>query len=199
MNKVVLYIHGKNGSPDESEHYRPLFQDSDVIGLDYKSFTPWDTGKEIHSKVEILKNKYSEIILIANSIGAFFSLNADLNNQLSKAYFISPIVDMEELIIRMMSWANVSEEQLEKEKIIHTDFGEDLSWDYLSYVREHSIKWNIPTHMLYGSQDNIVSEDSLKAFAKQNNSSLTVMKNGEHWFHTEEQLKFLDDWIRTHR
>ena len=176
MNKVVLYIHGKNGSPDESEHYRPLFQDSDVIGLDYKSFTPWDTGKEIHSKVEILKNKYSEIILIANSIGAFFSLNADLNNQLSKAYFISPIVDMEELIIRMMSWANVSEEQLEKEKIIHTDFGEDLSWDYLSYVREHSIKWNIPTHMLYGSQDNIVSEDSLKAFAKQNNSIIDYIE-----------------------
>ena len=62
MNKVVLYIYGKNGSPDESEHYRPLFQDSDVIGLDYKSFTPWETGKEIHSKVEIFKNNIHGIL-----------------------------------------------------------------------------------------------------------------------------------------
>ena len=21
------------------------------------------------------------------------------------------------------------------------------------------------------------------------------MRNGEHWFHTEEQMKFLDEWI----
>lgn len=198
MNKVVLYIHGKNGSPDESEHYRTLFRDYDVIGLDYKTFTPWDTGKEIHSKVEILKEQYSEIILIANSIGAFFCLHAELNSQISKAYFISPLVDMEGLICKMMSWANVTEAQLEKEKIIHTDFGEELSWDYLCYVREHSVKWSVPTHILYGSKDNIVSEDSLKAISKQTNASLTVMRNGEHWFHTEEQMKFLDDWIRSH-
>ena len=25
---------------------------------------------------------------------------------------------------------------------------------------------------------------------------LTVMEDGEHWFHTEKQMKFLDDWIR---
>ena len=26
--------------------------------------------------------------------------------------------------------------------------------------------------------------------------SLTVMEGGEHWFHTEEQMRFLDEWIR---
>jgi len=25
---------------------------------------------------------------------------------------------------------------------------------------------------------------------------LTIMKNGEHWFHTEEQMQFLDAWIK---
>ena len=39
-------------------------------------------------------------------------------------------------------------------------------------------------------RDNTISE-----FAKQANATLTVMKNGEHWFHTDEQMKFLDDWI----
>ena len=23
----------------------------------------------------------------------------------------------------------------------------------------------------------------------------SIMKNGEHWFHTDEQMKFLDEWI----
>ena len=26
---------------------------------------------------------------------------------------------------------------------------------------------------------------------------VTVMKGGEHWFHTEEQMRFIDDWFRS--
>jgi hypothetical protein len=31
----------------------------------------------------------------------------------------------------MMNWANVTEAELEHRKIIPTDFGEELSWEYL--------------------------------------------------------------------
>ncbi len=31
----------------------------------------------------------------------------------------------------------------------------------------------------------------MSSFAKKHNARLTVMENGEHWFHTEEQMKFL--------
>ena len=48
-NKVVLYIHGKGGSASECEHYKPLFPECDVFGLDYQTFTPRETGEEIHS------------------------------------------------------------------------------------------------------------------------------------------------------
>ena len=58
MKNVVLYIHGKGGSAKEAEHYKPLFTDCDVIGLDYKTFTPWETGVEIKESVKHLKNKY---------------------------------------------------------------------------------------------------------------------------------------------
>ena len=34
-------------------------------------------------------------------------------------------------------------------------------------------------------------------FAKEHNTTLTIMEQGEHWFHTEEQMTFLDNWIRT--
>lgn len=195
MKTAVIYIHGKGGSASESEHYKPLFPDCDVIGLDYKTFTPWETGKEIHTAVEKLKTEYDSVILIANSIGAFFSMNAEIDNLIEKAFFISPIVDMEKLICDMMTWANVTEEELKSRGIIPTSFGEDLSWEYLNFVREHPVKWNVPTEILYGSCDELTSYDTISAFAEKHSSNLTVMENGEHWFHTEEQMRFLDDWI----
>lgn len=193
---AVLYIHGKGGTASESSHYEKLFPDCKVIGLDYKTFSPWETGKEIHEAVMGLKAQYENIILIANSIGAFFSMNANLNGLIQKAYFISPVVDMEKLICDMMKWANVTESELEQKKIIPTDFGEDLSWEYLCYVKNHPLDWKIPTHILYGQNDNITSFETIKDFAESHGASLTVMEGGEHWFHTEVQMQFLGDWIR---
>ena len=192
---LVLYIHGKGGSSAESEHYKSLFPKYDVIGLDYQTFTPWETGKEIHTAVSKFKNEYKKIILIANSIGAFFCMNADISEWIEKAYFISPIVDMEKLILNMMSWANVTEEELKIKGIIPTAFGEDLSWEYLCFVREHPVQWTVPTNILYGGKDNLTSYETITAFAEKNHCKLTVMENGEHWFHTEAQMQFLDHWI----
>lgn len=197
--KTVLYIHGKGGNASESTHYEKLFPDCKVIGLDYKTFSPWETGKEIHEAVAGLKTDAESIILIANSIGAFFSMNANLNGLIEKAYFISPVVNMEKLICDMMKWANVIETELEQRKIIPTDFGEELSWEYLCYVRKHPLNWQIPTSILYGENDNLTSLETIKDFAEKQGASLTVMKGGEHWFHTEEEMKFLDEWIRSQK
>ena len=145
MKELVLYIHGKGGSAAECEHYKPLLPNCEVFGLDYRTFTPWETGMEIHAAAEKLKSEHKSIILIANSIGAFFSMNAEIEDLICKAYFISPIVDMEKLIINMMLWANVTEADLKAKGVIRTDFGEDLSWNYLCYVREHPIRWKVPT------------------------------------------------------
>ena len=95
----------------------------------------------------------------------------------------------------MMIWANVTEQDLYKEKEIETSFGETLSWEYLCYVREHPVVWNIPTKILYGDKDNLTSFETMSDFAAKMGISLTVMNNGEHWFHTDEQMNFLDDWI----
>ena len=166
-----------------------------MIGLDYKTFTPWKTGEEIRAAVENLKAEYDHFILIANSIGAFFSMNAGIDTMIEKAYFISPIVDMEWLIIEMMTWANVTEDELREQGVIHTDFGENLSWEYLCYVRSHPIRWDCPTAILYGFRDDLTSYETIRTFAEKHNAELTVMGNGEHWFHTEEQMRFLDNWI----
>lgn len=199
MKDAVLYIHGKGGSAAECEHYRPLFPDREVLGLDYQAFTPWETGTEIRAAMEELKTGYKSIVLIADSIGAFFSMNAGIDHLISKAYFISPIVDMEKLIRDMMSWANVTEAELQSKGVIHTAFGEDLSWDYLCYVRDHPIDWTVPTLILYGSRDNMTSLETISDFAEKHNARLTVMEGGEHWFHTGEQMRFLDEWILRER
>ena len=195
MKDAVLYIHGKGGSAAECEHYRPLFPDCEVFGLDYQAFTPWETGAEIHAAVEELKGEYKSIILIANSIGAFFSMHAGIDTTIQKAYFLSPIVDMEKLICDMMTWTGVSEEELREKKSMPTSFGETLSWEYLCYVRENPIKWRIPTKILYGSNDNLTSLETMREFAQKIGASLTIMNGGEHWFHTAEQMAFLDRWM----
>ena len=197
MKDAVLYIHGKGGSAAECEHYKPLFPDCEVFGLDYQTFTPWETGAEIRTAAEELKAEYESIILIANSIGAFFSMNAGIDHLISKAYFISPVGDMEKLITDMMQWANVTEAELKSKGVIQTAFGEDLSWQYFCYVREHPIDWKVPTSILYGSCDNLTSFETISDYAKKHRASLTVMESGEHWFHTEAQMRFLDEWIRS--
>ena len=193
---AILYIHGKGGSASECEHYKPLFPNSAVTGLDYQTFTPWEIAKEIRIAVGELKRQYGNVILIANSIGAFFSMNAGIDDMVQNAYFISPIVDMEQLISDMMRWAKITEQELESKGTIHTPFGEDLSWDYLCYVRNHPIHWRVPTRILYGSNDHLISRETICDFANKHQASLTIMEGGEHWFHTEEQMHFLDNWIK---
>ena len=196
MQKLVIYVHGKGGIAEEAKHYQPLFSESDVIGFNYKSQNPWEAKCEFSDFYDLNSKEYDSVILIANSIGAFFSMNALAEKKISKALFISPVVNMERLITDMMTWANVTEDELCSKKEISTDFGETLSWEYLCYVREHPIKWNIPTCILYGENDNLTSIETVSEFAEQTGAILTVMNNGEHWFHTDEQMEFLDNWIR---
>ena len=196
MKKLVIYVHGKGGTAEEAKHYKPLFPESDVIGFDYKSQNPWEAKSEFSDLYDLNSKGYDSVILVANSIGAFFSMNALAEKMISKALFISPIVNMERLITNMMIWSNVTEKELCSKKEISTDFGETLSWEYLCYVRKHPIKWNTPTCILYGANDNLTSRETISEFAEQTGAVLTVMNDGEHWFHTDKQMEFLDDWIR---
>jgi len=145
---------------------------------------------------ESVSRSFDKVYLIANSIGAYFSLCSLGDKKIEKAFFISPVVNMEKLICDMMTWANVTEDELKDKKEIPTAFGETLSWGYLEWVRNHHIKWNVPTEILYGEKDNLQSIDTVNAFAEKVCANVTVMEKGEHWFHTEEQMEYLDNWIK---
>ena len=109
MKHLVIYIHGKGGSAEEAKHYQPPFPESDVIGFDYQSEKPWDAKDEFSAFYDLRSEGYDSVILIANSIGAFFSMYALAEKNISQSMFISPIVNMEKLISDMMMWSNVTE------------------------------------------------------------------------------------------
>lgn len=74
MNKLILYIHGKGGSAGEAEHYKLLFKDCDVIGLDYAAQSPWDAKDEFPTLFDSICGGYESVTVIANSIGAYFTM-----------------------------------------------------------------------------------------------------------------------------
>ena len=197
MKNVIVYVHGKGGNVEEANYYRKFFNDDfDIIGFDYKSENPWDAKSEFSDYFDSIIPEYNKTILIANSIGAYFSLISLADKKIEKAMLISPIVDMERLILDMMTRANISEEELSIKKEIETPFGETLSWEYLSYVRKNPIHWNIPTGILYAEKDSMTSISTITDFSKKINANITVMSGGEHWFNTKEQMDFLDNWIK---
>lgn len=195
MKNIVIYVHGKGGSAQEAEHYGTLFTDAEVVGFDYRAQTPWEAKEEFLRFFAGQRERCGSLVLVANSIGAYFSMCASAETLIDRAYFISPIVDMEKLIYKMMAWAGVTEQELAEKSEIPTEFGETLSWNYLCYVREHPLHWGVPTCILYGGRDSLTSPETVTAFAERTGAELTVMPDGEHWFHTQRQLQFLDSWI----
>ena len=175
---TVIYVHGKGGTAAEAAHYQPLFPGQNVIGFAYHAQAPWEAKAEFPP---------------------FFALSSLDETLVDEAYFISPVVDMAQVIGNMMQWANVTEQALEEKQEIPTEFGETLSWPYLCYVRAHPVAWRVPTRILYGERDPLTPLETITGFAKKTCAALTVMPGGEHWFHTKAQMQFLDAWITNSR
>ncbi|MFQ9308809.1 MAG: hypothetical protein ACLR2K_02665 [Paraclostridium sordellii] len=98
---------------------------------------------------------------------------------------------MKRIIDNIMLWFDIDEEYLKSKQTVKTPIGQNLYWDYYCYVKDNPIdKWNIPTNILYGLKDDLCESDIVFKFVKRFNCNITVMNKGEHYFHTQEQLKF---------
>lgn len=148
---------------------------------------------------DYVQRNWDEIYLYGNSLGAYFSLLAYKDYNIKKCLFLSPLLDMERVIQNMMKGSNVNEQELKEKREIPTPMGETLYWECYCYAREHPVdKWDIPTAILYGSEDDRIEREGVEKFAKKFSCDLTVLEGGEHWFHTERQLFFLDKWLEEH-
>ena len=152
--------------------------------------------KDLKTIMDYAKENYNQINIFACSMGVYFSLLAYQNEKIDLCLFLSPVVNMKYIIDNMMSLCSVTEKELEEQKEIKTDFGQTLYWDYYLYVKNNQIEiWNKKTFILYGSKDNMQSEKLIKEFSIKNNINLDILENGEHFFHTKEELKYYNDWI----
>lgn len=155
--------------------------------------------QDLHTIMNYAQSLSNHISVFACSMGAYFSLVSYHDQPLKQSLFLSPVLNMERIINNMMTWFNISENQLKTEKEISTPIGQTLYWDYFCYVKEHPIvTWNHPTSILYGSEDNLCEFDVVSSFAKHFNCDLQVMEHGEHYFHTQEQLQFFRQWLKKH-
>ena len=155
-----------------------------------EALNPWTVVPELLAVVDWARVRWDSISLQANSIGAYFAMLA--LDAPDKALLLSPILDMERLILDMMGWAKVTERELSEKGEIATSFGQTLSWAYLCYVREYPVhNWQCPICILYTGQDNMTSRQTVEEFTLQHGAQLTIMDNGEHWFHTLEQREVL--------
>ena len=209
--KVFIAIHG-NMSNKEDEIIK-IFADNIVnknyslISFDLPEHGDRKEDKEYLCKVQncvkdlktimyYAKENYNQINIFACSMGVYFSLLAYKNEKIDLCLFLSPVVNMKYIIDNMMSLCSVTEKELEERKEIKTDFGQTLYWDYYLYVKNNPIEaWNKKTFILYGSKDNMQSEKLIKEFSIKNNINLDILENGEHFFHTKEELKYYNDWI----
>jgi len=142
------------------------------------------------------KEQWKDISLFACSMGAYFSLVTYKSEALNQALFLSPVVDMGRIISNMMTWFQVTPERLQEEQTIDTPIGQKLYWDYYCYVRDHPVDtWNIKTHILYGSKDEICESDTIHGFTEKFHCDLEILETGEHFFHTEEQLNVYSEWL----
>ena len=100
-------------------------------------------------------------------------------DRLDRALLVSPILDMEGLILTMMGWAGVTEEKLRERGEIAASFGQTLSWEYLCWVREHPVhSWNCPVRILYGSEDNMTPRRTVEEYVRRHGARLTVLEAG---------------------
>ncbi len=198
--KVCIFIHGQGGNKEEAEFLSKIICEKEwqILSIDlHSSFLPWNVVPELKEVIKYVEENWKEKILYANSIGAWFSLLSFTETDFKKCFFVSPVLNMENLIKKMMLWAGVTEERLEKEKLIPTSFGQTLSWEYLIYAKENKTDyWKSPVYILYAENDNLIEYETIKEFSEKFTSDITIMKNGEHWFHTSEQLNFLTNWLK---
>lgn len=202
--RAYLFVHGRHGCKEEARDFAEIVCPNgwQVLSIDMPehgarrgeagTFDPWHAVPELRAVMAWARRRWRAVSLRATSIGAWFSMLAFAPEPPERSLFVSPVLDMAALIRTMMGWAGVTEAELEDRGEIPTDFGETLSWRYYQYAKAHPIqRWSGPTAILYAGGDTLTSRETVDAFAARFGCGLTVMEDGEHWFHTEEQLAVL--------
>lgn len=174
--KIFLFVHGLHGRKEEALAFAEVVvpKGYQVLGIDMSvEHKPWEVLPLLKDIRDYLFENWKNVSIRANSIGSWFALLAFQNMKVEQAMLVSPILDMKKFIELMPQ-------------------RED---DYYEWVVNHPItRWDASTYILRPAVDPVVSEEVGHDFINQHQCQVTLMPNGEHWFHTPEQLAFMKTW-----
>lgn len=174
--KVFLFVHGLHGQKEEALPFAEVAvpKGYQVLSIDLPvESKPWDVLPLLNEVCDYLYRNWKTVSIRANSIGAWFSLLAFQSKKVEQALFVSPILDMKRFIELMPQ-------------------RED---DYYKWVVNNpTIRWDASTYILRPETDLIVSEEVGRDFISHHQCQVTIMADGEHWFHTPKQLEVLRKW-----
>ena len=207
--KLIIAVHGSHSSKIDDCIWL-LAEEAAKFGYQVLSFDLPCHGERVYEPepgrvppyLEDLKQimafarqQTDNISLFACSMGAYFSLLAYKDENLANCWFLSPVLNMQQVIAHIMQEINVTPEQLKQQKTIANPY-ETLYWEYYQYVLAHSIsKWSVNTAILRGQHDTLCSAQSAADFARRFNCRLKEQPGGEHWYHTPEQLAYYRQWL----
>ena len=174
--KVFLYVHGLHGRKEEALAFAEvaLPKGYQVMAIDLPvERKPWDVLPLLNEVRDYLFKNWKYVSVRANSIGSWFSLLSFQGKVINQALLVSPLLDMKKFI----------EKQPSREE------------DYYEWVINNPItRWDAPTYILRPKVDLVVSDEVGRDFINQHHCQVTVMADGEHWFHTPEQMVLLRTW-----
>lgn len=206
-DKAYIYVHGKMQRKEDAEDFAEIAERKgyQTISFDLPEHGErknenypcniWNGICDLNKTGNYVFDNWGNVFLYGCSLGAYFALNAYCERNIEKCLFLSPVVDMEFLIHNMFKWFNVTEEELFEKKEIETPV-DILSWDYYRYVCENPVrKWDIPTYILYGENDNMQSPEVIKKFAEEHNCKISISENSEHSFMSKGDKEVLMKWL----
>lgn len=211
-DKVFIFVHGLESNKEDKlvkffarcavdKGYQVLSFDLPGHGDRIKEGIRCDVNVAVPNLQLILnyaKKNWKYINLATCSFGTYFSLLAYKDCKFDKCLFISPLVDMENMILSMLKKAKITLTRLEIEGEVRT-YSETLYYDYYKYVVEHRIeKWDSPTFMIRAENDLIVDEKTITDFSEKYKTELEIIPNAEHFLHTESDYHALEIWLNKH-
>ncbi len=209
-DRLIIAVHGSHSSKIDDcvwilaeeaakKGYQTLSFDLACHGERVYEIEPLMADKcvsELKGMLAFAKGLAKRICVFGCSMGAYFSLLAFRDESVERAWFLSPVTDMERIIRNIMRFCNITEDEFRERKTIENPI-ETLYWDYYIYVKDNPIeKWEIPTFILRGEGDTLCEKEYVSAFAERFDCELTEQRGGEHWFHTDSELDFFRNWLK---
>lgn len=203
-DKLFICVHGLCGNKEEAERFAKvaLYGGYQVLAVDLPEhgerkddvkLVPWEAIDELKAVMDYAVKKW-RVSVRAVSIGAYYALMSFCGYDIEKCLFVSPLVDMCDMIEGMLKAAGADIKQLERDKNILFN-GQNISWRYYCFAQDNPPKKiSADTSILCSDTDYVVNIETVKKFAEENDIDITFMAGGEHFFHTEKQIDFLERW-----